>query len=166
LGIQPSALGRVPIPQVWESQVRGYFVMFAPLIPPQRATDPSPVPLRLVKAPVAGYPLPKAEGKDPIPCRSPREMGRSWRCGRRVQWKRGHCSTQFVLGRTDAAKKDSRRTSERPKVIIEGEGDTNGLRKHSYHTRLLPIRQGWFETPERRPPRGRSQVPFGFKAKR
>jgi len=56
--------------------VRGYFVMFAPLIPPQRATDPSPVPLRLVKAPVAGYPLPKAEGKDPIPCRSPREMGR------------------------------------------------------------------------------------------
>ena len=39
-------------------------VMFAHLVPPQRATDPSPVPLRLVKAPVAGHPLPKGEGYD------------------------------------------------------------------------------------------------------
>ena len=43
-------------------------VMFAHLVPPQRATDPSPVPLRLVKAPVAGRPLPKGDGKDSIPC--------------------------------------------------------------------------------------------------
>jgi hypothetical protein len=40
-------------------RARGYFVNF---IPPQRATYPSPVPLRLVKAPVAGHPLPKGEG--------------------------------------------------------------------------------------------------------
>ena len=44
------------------SQVRGYFVMFTPSMPHQRATDPSPVPLRLVKAPAAGHPLPKGEG--------------------------------------------------------------------------------------------------------
>jgi hypothetical protein len=49
------------------SQVRGYFVMFAHLLPPQRGTDPSPVPLRLVKAPVAGHPLPRGEGKDTTP---------------------------------------------------------------------------------------------------
>jgi hypothetical protein len=47
--------------------VRGYFVMFAHLLPPQRGTDPSPVPLRLVKAPVAGHPLPGGEGKDTTP---------------------------------------------------------------------------------------------------
>jgi len=29
-------------------------------------TDPSPVPLRLVKAPAAGHPLPRGEGKDPL----------------------------------------------------------------------------------------------------
>jgi len=40
--------------------------MLADLIPPRRATDPSPVPLRLVKAPVAGHPLPLGEGKEPI----------------------------------------------------------------------------------------------------
>ena len=40
-------------------RARGYFVN---LIPPQRATNPSPVPHRLVKAPVAGHPLPKGEG--------------------------------------------------------------------------------------------------------
>jgi hypothetical protein len=58
------------------SRVRGYFVMFTHPIAPHRATDTSPVPLRLVKAPVAGHPLPKGEGKDPIPCHSPREMGK------------------------------------------------------------------------------------------
>jgi len=42
--------------------VRGYFVAFTPAIPPQRVTDPSPVPLRLVKAPAARHPLPKEEG--------------------------------------------------------------------------------------------------------
>jgi hypothetical protein len=33
----------------------------------ERSSDPSPVPLRLVKAPVAGHPLPEGEGKDRIP---------------------------------------------------------------------------------------------------
>jgi hypothetical protein len=53
------------------SQVRGCFFMFAHLLPPQHGPDPSPVPLRLVKAPVAGHPLPRGEGKDPIPWRRP-----------------------------------------------------------------------------------------------
>jgi hypothetical protein len=53
---------RVAIPQSREYQVRGYFVVLPHLIPPQRATDPSPDPLRLVKAPAAGHPLPKGEG--------------------------------------------------------------------------------------------------------
>ena len=48
------------------SQVRGYSVMLAHLIPPGRATDPSPVPRRLVKTPVAGHPLPLGEGENPI----------------------------------------------------------------------------------------------------
>jgi len=56
------------------SQVRGYFPVFAHQIPPQRATHPSPVPLRLVKAPVAGHPLPKGEGKGPIRCPSFRPL--------------------------------------------------------------------------------------------
>lgn len=60
--------------------MRDYFVMFAHLIPPQRGTDPSPVPLRpapdgaglrLMKAPVAGHHLPQGEGKHPIFCRRP-----------------------------------------------------------------------------------------------
>ena len=42
--------------------MRGYFFIFAP----GPATDPSPVPLRLVKAPAAGHPLPEGEGKIPI----------------------------------------------------------------------------------------------------
>jgi len=58
------------------SQVRGYFVMSARLIPTQRGTGPSPVPLRLVKAPVAGHPLPEGEGNGPILYLSPREMSR------------------------------------------------------------------------------------------
>ena len=37
--------------------MRGWFVVLAHQIPPQRATDPSPVPRWLVKAPVAGHPL-------------------------------------------------------------------------------------------------------------
>ena len=41
--------------------LRKRIVMLADLIPPRRATDPSPVPLRLVKAPAAGHPLPKGE---------------------------------------------------------------------------------------------------------
>ena len=31
---------------------------------PHRATDPSPVPRRLAKTPVAGHPLPKGEGEE------------------------------------------------------------------------------------------------------
>ena len=42
--------------------MRGYLVMFAHLIPPQRATDPSPGPRRLVKTPVVVHPLPRGEG--------------------------------------------------------------------------------------------------------
>jgi hypothetical protein len=59
--------------------VRGYYAVFAHLIPLHRASDPSPVPLRLVKAPVAGHPLPKGEGKDPIRCHSEfREVQIGW----------------------------------------------------------------------------------------
>jgi hypothetical protein len=38
----------------------------------------------------------------------------------------------LVLGGTEAAKKDSRRASERPKVNIEGEGNTNRVLKDSH----------------------------------
>jgi hypothetical protein len=48
------------------SRVRGYLVMLDPVTPTRRATDPSPGPRRLVKAPVAVHPLPLGEGKDPI----------------------------------------------------------------------------------------------------
>jgi len=71
------------------SQVRGYLVMSAHLIPPRRASDPSPGPRRLVKAPVAVHPLPLGEGKDPIPSLSPRERGKRqrWdRCVQREMW--------------------------------------------------------------------------------
>jgi len=44
------------------SQVRGYLVLLAHLIPPRRARDPSPGPRRLVKAPTAVHPIPKGEG--------------------------------------------------------------------------------------------------------
>jgi hypothetical protein len=63
--------------------------MSAHLIPPRRASDPSPGPRRLVKAPVAVHPLPLGEGKDPIPSLSPRERGRRqrWdRCVQREMW--------------------------------------------------------------------------------
>ena len=59
------------------SQVRGYLIMSAHLIAPRRASDPSPGPRRLVKAPVAVHPLPLGEGKDPIPVFSRRERGKS-----------------------------------------------------------------------------------------
>jgi hypothetical protein len=49
---------RVAIPQSRESQVRGYLAMLPHLIPPRRASDPSPGPRRLVKAPTAVHPLP------------------------------------------------------------------------------------------------------------
>jgi hypothetical protein len=71
------------------SQVRGYLVMSAHLIAPRRASDPSPGPRRLVKAPVAVDPLPLGEGKDPIPSLCPRERGRRqrWhRCVQREMW--------------------------------------------------------------------------------
>ena len=80
---------RVAIPQWRESQVRGYLLMSAHPVPPRRASDPSPGPRRLVKAPVAVHPLPLGEGKDPIPSRSPRERGRRqrWdRCVQREMW--------------------------------------------------------------------------------
>jgi hypothetical protein len=54
------------------SRARGYLVILDPVIPPCRASDPSPGPRRLVKAPVAVHPLPLGEGKDPIPSLSPR----------------------------------------------------------------------------------------------
>ena len=38
--------------------------MLAHLTPPRRASDPSPGPRRLVKAPVAVHPLPLGEGKN------------------------------------------------------------------------------------------------------
>jgi hypothetical protein len=68
--VRDSALSlgeRVAIPQSRESRGRGYLVMLDPVTPPRRATDPSPGPRRLVKAPVAVHPLPLGEGKDPIP---------------------------------------------------------------------------------------------------
>jgi hypothetical protein len=49
-----------------ESWVRDYLVMLGHLILLRRATDPSPGPRRLVKAPVAVHPLPFGEGEDPI----------------------------------------------------------------------------------------------------
>jgi hypothetical protein len=61
------------------SQVRGYLVMSAHLIPPRRASDPSPGPRRLVKAPVAVHPLPLGEGQAPIPSPFRRERGRRQR---------------------------------------------------------------------------------------
>jgi hypothetical protein len=48
------------------SSVKCCLVMWAYVIPPPRATDPSPGPPRLVKAPVAVHPLPCGEGKDPF----------------------------------------------------------------------------------------------------
>ena len=45
------------------SQVRGCFVALADLVSLGRTSHPSPVPRPLVKAPVAGHPLPKGEGK-------------------------------------------------------------------------------------------------------
>ena len=63
--------------------------MLADLIPPRRASDPSPGPRRLVKAPVAVHPLPSGEGTDPIPSLSPRGRGRiqgSDRCVQRKMW--------------------------------------------------------------------------------
>jgi hypothetical protein len=46
------------------SQVRGYLFVLAYVFPSRHATDPSPGPRRLVKAPVAVHPLPQGEGKD------------------------------------------------------------------------------------------------------
>ena len=69
------------------SQVRGYLVMLAHLVHPRRASDPSPGPRRLVKAPVAVHPLPAGEGKDPIPILSPREKGGRQGPDRSVQRK-------------------------------------------------------------------------------
>ena len=62
------------------SRVRGYSVRLRLLIPPHPATDPSPVPLRLMKTPAAGHPLPKGEGKDPNPCHSPARRGEVRTC--------------------------------------------------------------------------------------
>jgi len=45
---------------------RDCLVMLGHLILLRRATDPSPGPRRLVKAPVAVHPLPLGEGEDPI----------------------------------------------------------------------------------------------------
>jgi hypothetical protein len=53
------------------SRVRGHLVWLDPVPSPCRATDPSPGPRRLVKAPVAVHPLPAGEGKDPTPSLSP-----------------------------------------------------------------------------------------------
>jgi hypothetical protein len=49
----------------------GQVVMLLRLILGVQATDPSPVPLRLMKAPAAGHPLPKGEGKNRILFLSP-----------------------------------------------------------------------------------------------
>jgi hypothetical protein len=81
---------RVAIPHSRESQVSGYLLMLAHPIPPRRASDPSPGPRRLVKAPVAVHPLPLGEGKDPIPSLSPRERSRRQRWDRCVQRNVGH----------------------------------------------------------------------------
>ena len=56
-------------------------------VAPSCASDPSPGPRRLVKAPVAVHPLPSGEGKDAIPSLSPRQAGRSRRPDRCVQRK-------------------------------------------------------------------------------
>ena len=61
---------RVAIPQSRESQVRGYLVRLVRLMLPRRATNPSPGPRRLAKAPGAVQPLPSGEGKDRTPARN------------------------------------------------------------------------------------------------
>jgi uncharacterized protein (TIGR00297 family) len=68
---------RVAIPQSRESRVRGFLLRLAALILPRPASDPSPGPRRLMKAPVAGHPLPLGEGEDSIPFRSPGDRART-----------------------------------------------------------------------------------------
>jgi hypothetical protein len=70
------------------SQVRGYLVMLAHLIPPRRATDPSPGPRRLVKAPAAVHPLPSGEGKRRNPLAFPRGKRPEARCRAAVSSER------------------------------------------------------------------------------
>ena len=56
------------IPQVRESQVRGYFVMFAHLMPlvAQLTPHPARVPMKCIG--IADHPLPKGEGKTQLSC--------------------------------------------------------------------------------------------------
>jgi len=54
------------------SRVRGYIDISTHRIAYQRPTNPSPVPLRLVKAAAAGRPLPKGEGKGPLHVTTPK----------------------------------------------------------------------------------------------
>ena len=54
------------------SRVRGYFGISTHRIEFRRPTNSSPVLLRLVKAPAAGHPLPKGEGKGPLHVTTPK----------------------------------------------------------------------------------------------
>ena len=59
------------------SRVRGFLLRLTTLIPPRPASDPSPRPRRLVKAPVAGHPLPLGEGENSTSSRLPGERART-----------------------------------------------------------------------------------------
>jgi hypothetical protein len=54
------------------SRVRGYFDISTHRTAFQRPTNPSLVPLRLVKAPAVGHPLPKGEGKGSLHVTTPK----------------------------------------------------------------------------------------------
>jgi hypothetical protein len=89
--------------------------MLAHLTPPRRASDPSPGPRRLVKAPAAVHPLPSGEGKDAIPSLSPRETGRSQRSDGFVQrkmWDTLRACDFFECARKLALKTKALRTSK------------------------------------------------------
>ena len=59
------------------SRVRGFLLSLAALILPRPAGEPSPGPRRLVKAPVAGHPLPLGEDENSISSRSPGNRART-----------------------------------------------------------------------------------------
>ena len=76
-------------PEEFVCKVREAIGVMMAQVGPRRASDPSPGPRRLVKAPVAVHPLPWGEGKGPFPILSPRERGRSQRphgCVQRKMW--------------------------------------------------------------------------------
>jgi hypothetical protein len=62
-GVTALSLGERVVRQLTDSEPGEGLLRQARSTAGCRATDPSPVPLRLVKAPAAGHPLPTGEGK-------------------------------------------------------------------------------------------------------